>query len=224
MLVRDRMTSPVVTVGPKSSIHDALAVMKEKGIRRLPVLKGQTLVGIVTWTDLMRASPSPATSLSVWEISYLLMKAPVSEVMSKSVITTSPGATIEEVAVQMRQHKIGGLPVVEDGGVVGIITESDIFDAFIDLMGLNRGGTRLTVQIEDRIGALEEVVRVIRDCQVNIRSLAAYVLDGTAQAVIRLETPYPLHVVQALAEQGIKVVHLAPLPEVKQPERNAATR
>ena len=224
MLVRDRMTSPVVTVGPKSSIHDALAVMKEKGIRRLPVVKGQTLVGIVTWTDLMRASPSPATSLSVWEISYLLMKAPVSEVMTKNVITTSPGATIEEVAVQMRQHKIGGLPVVEDGGVVGIVTESDIFDAFIDLMGLNRGGTRLTVEIEDRVGALEEVVRVIRDCQVNIRSLAAYVIDGTAQVVIRLETPYPLHVVQALAEKGIKVVHLAPLPEVKQPESKIAAR
>jgi len=86
------------------------------------------------------------------------------------------------------------------------------------------GGTRLTVEIEDRVGALEEVVRVIRDCQVNIRSLAAYVVDGTAQAVIRLETPYPLHVVQALAEQGIKVVHLAPLPEVKQPESKVAAR
>src|SRR3972149_513853 len=153
MLVRDRMTSPVVTVGPKSSIHDALAVMKEKGIRRLPVVKGQTLVGIVTWTDLMRASPSPATSLSVSEISYLLMKAPVSEVMTKNVITTSPGATIEEVAVQMRQHKIGGLPVVEDGVVGGIVTESDIFDAFIDLMGLNRGGTRLTGGSSDPGGA-----------------------------------------------------------------------
>jgi len=214
MLVRDRMTAPVITVGPKTSIHDALALMKERRIRRLPVLKGKQLVGIVTWTDLMRASPSPATSLSVWEISYLLMKAPVSEVMTKNVITTSPGATIEEVAVLMRRNKIGGLPVVEDGGVVGIITESDIFDAFIDLMGLSRGGTRLTVEIENRIGALEEVVRVIRDCQVNISSLAAYVVDNAAQAVIRLETSYPLHVVQALADQGVKVTHLAPLPEV----------
>ncbi len=222
MLVRDHMTSPVVTVGPKTSIHDALALMKERGIRRLPVVRGQTPVGIVTWTDLMRASPSPATSLSVWEISYLLMKASVSEVMTKQVITTSPGAIIEDVAVQMREHKIGGLPVVDDGAVVGIITESDIFDAFIELMGLNRGGTRLTVEVQDRIGALEEVVRVIRDCQVNIRSLAAYVIDGRGQAVIRLDTPYPLHVVQALAEQGIRVVHLAPLPEARQPERTIA--
>lgn len=224
MLVRDRMTTPVFTVTPKTSIHDALALMKEKGIRRLPVLKGQTIVGVVTWTDLMRASPSPATSLSVWEVSYLLMKAPVSEVMTRQVITTAPGATLEETAVLMRQNKIGGLPVVEDGRVVGIITESDIFDAFIDLMGLNRGGTRLTVEMEDRIGALEDVVRVIRTCQVNIRSLAAYVIDETGQAVIRLDTPYPLHVVQALAEAGIKVVHLAPLPEVREPEQRAAAR
>jgi acetoin utilization protein AcuB len=215
MLVRDRMTTPVVTVGPKAPIHEALALMKERGIRRLPVVRGQTLIGIVTWTDLMRATPSPATSLSVWEISYLLMKAPVSEVMTKQVITTSPGATIEEVAVQMRERKIGGLPVIEDGVVVGIVTESDIFEAFIELMGLNRGGTRLTVEVQDRIGGLEEVVRVIRECQVNIRSLAAYVIDAKGQAVVRVDTPYPLHVVQALAEKGIKVVHLAPLPEVK---------
>ena len=178
MLVRDRMTTPVTSVAPKTSIHDALALMKEKGIRRLPVVKGRALVGIVTWTDLMRASPSPATTLSVWEVPYLLMKAPVSEVMTREVITTSPGATVEEVAVLMRQHKIGGVPVVEDGRLVGIITESDVFDAFIDLMGLNRGGVRLTVQLEDRVGALEEVVRVIVQHDVNIRSLAAYVTDG----------------------------------------------
>jgi len=218
MLVRDRMTTPVITVSPKTSIHDALALMKEKGIRRLPVLKGRTLAGIVTWTDLMRASPSPATTLSVWEVSYLLMKAPVAEVMSTAVITTSPGATIEEVAVLMRQHKIGGVPVVDDGRVVGIITESDIFDAFIHLMGLDRGGARLTVQLEDRVGALEEVVRIIVQHNVNIRSLAAYVTDGVGQAVIRLDTAYPLHLVQALADQGVKVLHLAPLPEVAPPE------
>ncbi len=222
MLVRERMIHSVVTVGSKTSIHDALTLMKEKRIRRLPVVRGQTLVGIVTWTDLMRASPSPATSLSVWEISYLLMKAPVAEVMTKKVITTSPGATIEEVAVQMRQHKIGGLPVVDDGRVVGIITESDIFDAFIALMGLSRGGTRLTVQIEDRVGALEEVVRTIAQSEVNISSLAMYTKDGLGQAVIRLDTLYPLHLVQLLADQGIKVVHIAPLPDVKEPERKLA--
>lgn len=213
MLVRDRMTSPVITVEPKTPIYDALALMKEKRIRRFPVTKGRRLIGIVTWTDLMRASPSPATTLSVWEIPYLLMRAPVSEVMTRSVITVPPAATIEEAAVLMRRHKIGGLPVVDQGGVVGIITESDLFDAFIDLMGLHRGGARLTIELEDRVGALDEVVRTIRDCNIQIHSLAAYPVNGIGQVVVRVDTPYPLHLVQTLSEHGIKVTHLAPLPE-----------
>ncbi|MDQ7842311.1 MAG: CBS domain-containing protein [Armatimonadota bacterium] len=215
MLVRDRMSAPAITVEPKTSIYDALALMKERRIRRLPIVKGRRLVGIVTWTDLMRASPSPATSLTVWEIPYLLMKAPVAEVMTKTVITVDPSTTVEEAAVLMRRHKIGGMPVVEGGSVIGVITESDIFDAFIDLMGLRRGGARLTIELQDRIGALEEVVRTIRDCDVNIRSLAAYPLDGIGQVVVRVDTPYPLHLVQTLSEHGIKVTHLAPLPEAE---------
>ncbi len=213
MLVRDRMTAPAITIDPKTPIYDALSLMKEKRIRRFPVVKGRRLVGVVTWTDLMRASPSPATSLTVWEIPYLLMKAPVSEVMTRDVIVVPPSATIEDAAVAMRRHKIGGLPVVEQGAVVGVITESDIFDAFIDLMGLHRGGARLTIQLEDRVGALDEVVRTIRQCDINIHSLAAYPVDGVGQVVVRVDTPYPLHLVQTLSEHGIKVTHLAPLPD-----------
>jgi acetoin utilization protein AcuB len=213
MLVRDRMTTMVLTLEPKTTIFDALAFMKEKRIRRLPVLRGRRLVGLVTWTDLMRATPSPATSLSAWEIPYLLMKAPVSEVMARELITVAPGATVEEAAVLLRTHKIGGLPVMENGQLVGIITESDLFDAFIDLMGLRRGGARLTIEVEDRIGALDEVIHTIRECDVNVRSLAAYPVNGKGQVVVRVDTPYPLHVVQTLIERGIHVTHLAPLPE-----------
>jgi acetoin utilization protein AcuB len=203
----------VITIEPKTTIFDALALMKEKRIRRLPVLRGRRLVGLVTWTDLMRATPSPATSLSAWEIPYLLMKAPVSEVMARELITVAPGATVEEAAVLMRKHKIGGLPVADNGQLVGIITESDLFDAFIDLMGLRRGGARLTIEVEDRIGALDEVVRTIRECNVNVHSLAAYPVNGKGQVVVRVDTPYPLHVVQTLTERGLHVTHLAPLPE-----------
>jgi len=215
MLVRDRMTAPAVTIDPKTPIYDALALMKEKRIRRFPVVKGRRLVGVVTWTDLMRASPSPATSLTVWEIPYLLMKAPVSEVMTRQVITVCPTATIEEAAVLMRRHKIGGMPVLSDGAVIGVITESDIFDAFIDLMGLRRGGARLTIDLENRVGALDEVIRTIRECDIQIHSLAAYPVNGMGQVVVRVDTPYPLHLVQTLSEHGIKVTHLAPLPEAE---------
>jgi len=222
MLVRDRMTAPAITVDPKTPIYDALALMKDKRIRRFPVVKGRRLVGVVTWTDLMRASPSPATSLSVWEIPYLLMKAPISEVMTRTVITVPPSATIEDAAVLMRRHKIGGLPVVDQGVVAGVITESDIFDAFIDLMGLHRGGARLTIQLEDRVGALDEVVRTIRQCDINIHSLAAYPVNGIGQVVVRVDTPFPLHLVQTLSEHGIQVTHLAPLPEAPAREAGAA--
>jgi acetoin utilization protein AcuB len=224
MLVRDRMTSAVVTVEPKTPIFDALALMKERRIRRLPVMKGRRLVGIVTWTDLMRASPSPATSLAAWEIPYLLMKAPVAEVMTREPLTIAPTATIEEAAVLMRQHKIGGLPVVKDGALVAMITESDVLDAFIDLMGLRRGGARLTIEVADRVGALDDVVRAIRDCGVNIHSLAAYPVNGAGQVVVRVDAPYPLHLVQTLEERHIKVVHLAPLPEAEETVERGAVR
>jgi len=212
MLVRDCMTSPVVTVQPKTPIYEALALMKEKRIRRLPVLKGKRLAGIVSWTDLMRASPSDATTLSAWEIPYLLMKAPVAEVMTREPIITLPlTATIEEAALLMRQFKIGGLPVLDGETLVGIITESDVFDALIVLMGLHRQGARLTVDPPDRPDALEGIVRTIREMGVQIQSLTAYSADGSGHVVVRVNSPYPLHVIQALEEGGNKIVHFAPL-------------
>lgn len=222
MLVRDRMTTPVVTVQPKTPIYEALALMKEKRIRRLPVVKGQRLAGIVTWTDLMRASPSPATTLTVWEIPYLLMKTPVAQVMTRDPITIAPTATIEEAALLMRQYKIGGLPVAEQHALVGIITESDLFDALIALMGLHRGGARLTVQPADRADGLEEIVRTIRECGVQIQSLAAYPVDGSGHVVVRVASPYPLHVIQALEERGSKIIHFAPLPDAEAQIRKGA--
>ena len=129
MLVRDRMTTPAITVDPKTPIYDALALMKEKRIRRFPVVKGRRLVGVVTWTDLMRASPSPATSLTVWEIPYLLMKAPVAEVMTREVITMTPWDTVEDALLVLQKKRLGALPVVEGNRVVGIITKADVLAA-----------------------------------------------------------------------------------------------
>lgn len=212
MLIKNRMTAPVLTAEPTTSVHDVLAKMKARRIRRLPVVDGDRLVGIVTWTDVMRATPSHATSLSAFEIPTLLMHEQVGGIMTRELITVPPSATIEHAAVLMRRHKIGGLPVVENGRLVGIITESDLFDAFIDLMGLRSGGARLTIALPGAVGALDDVVRAIRDCDVRIRSLAVYPDNGGSQMVVRVDTPYPLHVVQTLVERGINVLHLAPLP------------
>lgn len=133
MRVRDYMTTPAVTVEPKTDLAAALKRMRERRIRRLPVVNAAGgLVGIVSERDLLYASPSPATSLSVWELNYLVAKLLVEKVMTRNVITVAPNAPLEEAATLMLEHKIGGLPVVNsENELEGVITESDIFRAFI---------------------------------------------------------------------------------------------
>jgi acetoin utilization protein AcuB len=127
-LVKDWMTSDVVTISPDTTLPDAHRLMDEKSIRRLPVLKDGKLVGIVTRGDVRGAEPSGATTLSIWELHYLLAKVKIKEVMTPNPITISQDATIGEAAQEMLDNRISGLPVVDSGGnVVGIITESDIF-------------------------------------------------------------------------------------------------
>lgn len=134
MKVRDVYTRGAIVVDPNTSAPQARKVMEEHKIRRLPVVDGGKLVGIVTLTDLLKAAPSPATSLSIWELHYLLDRVKVSEIMTKDVVTTTPDADLREVARVMADRKIGGLPVVEDGQVVGMITESDVFRALVKLL------------------------------------------------------------------------------------------
>lgn len=134
MKVSDVFTRGAIVVDPNTSAPQARKVMEEHKIRRLPVVDGGKLVGIVTLTDLLKAAPSPATSLSIWELHYLLDRVKVSEIMTKDVVTTTPDADLREVARVMADRKIGGLPVVEDGQVVGMITESDVFRALVKLL------------------------------------------------------------------------------------------
>lgn len=132
--VRDVCTRNVITVTPNTTLPEARRIMEGHNIRRLPVAAGGEVVGIITLLDLMRAAPSPASSLSVWEINYLLDKITVAEVMASPVITVTPDTDLHEVARLMLAHKIGGLPVVDNGKLVGIITESDIFRVMVDLL------------------------------------------------------------------------------------------
>lgn len=127
-LVKDWMTAEVVTITPDTTLPEAHRLMTDKRIRRLPVVENGHLVGIVTRGDVREAEPSDATSLSIWELNYLLAKLKVSSVMTKNPISTSPETTIAEAAQVMLENKISGLPVVDNrGNVIGIITESDIF-------------------------------------------------------------------------------------------------
>jgi acetoin utilization protein AcuB len=135
MLVKERMTQPVITALPEMPIQEALNLMREKGIRRLPVVDNRgRLVGIVSDRDLLHASPSDATSLSIWELNYLLSRVTLKEIMTKQVVTVSEDTSVEEVARIMVESKIGGIPVVSNGDVVGIITETDLFGALVELL------------------------------------------------------------------------------------------
>jgi acetoin utilization protein AcuB len=169
------MTRNPITITPDFPIAEALDKMRREKVRRFPVLnKKGKLVGIVAYDDLLYASPSPATSLSIWEITYLLSKVQVKEVMTKEVITVTEDCPIEETARLMRDNKIGGLPVMRDGLVVGIITESDLFDVFLELFGAREKGVRLTVLAPYFKGSLAQISSAITEKGGNILALNTF--------------------------------------------------
>ncbi len=161
MLVGKRMTHPVITISPEIPIIDALDLMKKEHIRRLPVIKDGGLVGIVSDKDLMNASPSGATSLSMWELNYLVSKIKVKEIMVTQVLTVVENDTIEKAARIMADNKIGGLPVMRGEDLVGIITETDLFKLFIEMMGTRQKGVRVTTIVPNQSGTLAAIAGAI---------------------------------------------------------------
>lgn len=210
MLVRNRMTPNPVTISPDSVLPEAFELMKRNNVRRLPVVKGDKIVGILTELDILKCSPSTATSLSVWEMNYLMSKIKVRDVMTKNPIRVKNEAPIEEAALIMRDNKVGALPVVSAANpeeLVGVITESDIFDAFVDLLGLRRGGTRLTVAVEDRPGVLASVAQLAKDLGLNILSIVTCTAgEGRGYLVLRVNGQGVESLVDRIKEEGHEVV------------------
>ena len=164
MLVQDWMKKDVITIDEHASVIDAVHLLKEKNIGRLPVLKNGKLVGIVTDRDLKDFTPSKATTLDIYELRYLLSKALVKEAMTPDPITVPPDLPIEDVAVIMRDKKIRALPVMsKSGDLVGIITEAEVFDLLVSLSGARGGGIRICLSIEDRSGSAKEVADILRE-------------------------------------------------------------
>ncbi|MGM0432878.1 MAG: CBS domain-containing protein [Spirochaetota bacterium] len=164
MIVGRRMTKNPVAVRPDVPVTEAQRLMRQEKIHRLPVLgKKHELVGIVTEKDILYASPSPASTLDVYELNYLLSKLTVKQVMSSPVISISPGTPIEEAARIMADNDIGGLSVVEQGVLVGIITESDIFKMFIELFGVRERGLRVSMLVPEDAGELSKLAGTIYD-------------------------------------------------------------
>lgn len=175
MNVSERMTRNVITVAPDTPFQDALSLMRENNVRRLPVVdKRGRLVGIVVEKDLLYASPSPATSLSVFEIHYLLSKIKVSDVMTRRVISVGEDCPLEEAARILVDNKIGSLPIMRGNELVGIITETDIFKVFAEALGGRRPGLRVTMRIPERKGMLADITGAIAGLGGNIISLATF--------------------------------------------------
>lgn len=174
MLVYERMSKPVVFVWPDMPVNEALQLMKKEKIRRAPVIKDGKLAGIISDKDLMDASPSRVTSLSVWELNYLISKITVAEVMTKKVITVAEDTPIEEAARVMADNKIGGLPVMRDDSVVGIITETDLFRIFLELMSAREFGVRATIMAVDKPGELAKLASALAEQNGNILAIGTF--------------------------------------------------
>jgi acetoin utilization protein AcuB len=184
MLVKERMSQPVITVAPDLPIMEALNLMKDEKIRRTPVVKNDKLVGIISDKDLLNASPSDATSLSVWEINYLLSQISVKEVMSRHVFTVGENTPIEEAARIMADNKIGGLPVTLDEQVVGLITETDLFKIFLELMGAREVGIRVTALVPEKRGELAVLTNAIAEAGGNFIAFAqSYGADSNTREI-----------------------------------------
>lgn len=206
MFVRDYMSTSPISIHSGTPIFEALNIMKKNKIRHLPVVDKGRLVGLITERDLLTVTPSPATTLSVFEMNYLLSKMVVKDVMKTNPITVGPDCTIEEASLIMREHKIGSLPVVEDDGLAGIITQTDILDALIRIFGLRKAGTRLVLEVSDRIGALADILAVVREHQINVIGVACREKENQrVQIMLRLSTVEPESLVHDLQKQGFEV-------------------
>lgn len=210
MLVKHRMTPNPITITPDTKVPDALKLTREKGINYLPVMgKRNRLVGIVSRNDLMQAAPSKATTLSVFEANYLLAHLEVKEIMNEP-ITVTEDTPLEEGARLMVEKEIGCLPVMRGKGLVGIITETDIFRAFAEILGGGDPVLRVTLRSPDRPGELARLTGVIADLGGNLHSVAAFKGEDPEHVyfTFRLEGVDEATLIPALKELGEEVVHV----------------
>lgn len=203
MFVRNAMTSNPFVISPDTNIAEALGIMREKKFRRLPVVSNGKLVGMVTKRRLLEVSPSPATTLSVFEMNYLLAKTVVKDIMTKDLITVRSDMLLEQAAILMADNNIGGLPVVDDDRLVGIITEKDIFTSFVEILGFRDNGSRITVDItKDQPGILAGITAITAGMNINISHIAVY----KSELIMRVNTTNVSELVDRIRAGGFEVL------------------
>jgi len=209
MLVGDRMTKRPVTISEDDSIDRGLDLMRSEKVRRLPVVdKHGQLVGIVSEKDLLYASPSPATSLSIYEIPYLLSKIEMRDLMTKEVITVTEDTPLEEAARIMADHKIGGLPVMRDDKLVGIITETDMFKVFLEMLGAREAGVRLAMLVPNEKGTLAKIAGKITELGGNILAQGTIMGEDPTnrELTLKVEDIAQEQLVSAMEGLGLRIL------------------
>ena len=209
MFVINRMTKNPMTVTADTKVDEVAHLMKKHNFRRLPVVDDGKLVGFLSDSDLMRVAPSPATTLSRYEINSLLAKICVRDIMKKDVVSVNVDATIEEAALIMYKNKIGGMPVVSNmGAVVGVITETDIFKTFVDVMGLADGKTRITLEVTDKIGVVKDIAEIFGQAGISIDSLITCKKEDNKYEIVIRGDINDIESIRASVEQkGYKIIH-----------------
>lgn len=207
MRTRDIMTTNVVTVNEKTSLIDAQRIMEAHRIRRLPVMKRDKLVGLVTKHKLLEVAPSPATSLSKWELNYLLDKLTVKEIMVKNPCTISPDTPVEEALRMGREKGYGVFPVVEDGRLVGVVTESDIVRLMTEALGVTEKGTHLEIKIPHMNGNMQKILKILDQNKIGLLSLVTFngAEDGEATIALRLERKDTKPIAKELESSGFHI-------------------
>ena len=210
MYVGRIMHTHLVTVSPDTSLSKTKAIIEEKQIHHLLVVnKNGDLVGIVSDRDVRQSWASPATSLSVHELNYLLTQLTVEAIMVKKIITIFPGTTIERAAFIMQENRINALPVIESEKLVGIITSTDVMEVLLRSIGFGEESARFAVLVEDRIGSVSEVSKILKEQQINIRSLVTWPekeYSGIYQLVMRVGLEDKDRAISALSDGGFKVL------------------
>jgi len=214
MIIRELMTSEVLTIGEEKSMLEARELMLSNNYRRIPVVDDiKRIRGIITDGDIGRSEPSDASTLSKYEASYLLSKLKVRDVMTKAVITVRETDGIEIAAYQLYKNKIGALPVVNDENkLCGIITDSDIFKAFVDIMGYAQTSTKITIDTTDKVGVLAEITGLFKERGINIISIVTRnVGNSNAEIILRADLTNGMDVVEQIREAGFNITDISTL-------------
>ena len=210
MKIKDFMSTNVVAVDEKTSIHDARKIMEAHKIRRLPVMRKGKLVGLVTERMLLEAAPSPATALSIHELQYLLAKMTVKEIMVKEPHTVSPDMPAEE-ALQLGQDMgYGAFPVVDNGRLVGMVTESDIVRVMTRVLGVRIKGTRIDLKVTKQFGNMQRIMGILDDRKAVLLSLMTFLRpeEGDYMIILRIQAEDADPIVKELTGAGFTVTYV----------------